>query len=81
MNIDLRWAAVAGAQGYNVRYGLTPATLYHSWLLYDRTSLDLASINAGHDYWVAVDSFNENGITRGTPIHVSAHPTATSGAR
>lgn len=71
LDATIRWPAVDGAQGYNIRYGLTPDTLYSSWLLYDQTALDLGSLNAGQDYWVAVDSFNENGVTRGTAVRVT----------
>jgi xylan 1,4-beta-xylosidase len=64
------WAAVHGARGYNVRYGLAPEKLYASWMVRGRTSLDLSFLNAGHAYWVAVDAFNANGVTRGEPIPV-----------
>ena len=64
----ISWEEVPGAQGYNVRWGLHPEKLYHSWMLYDRTELDLRALNAGVDYWFAVDAFSENGVTPGTPI-------------
>ena len=62
---SLRWEAVPGVVGYNVRYGLSPDKLYHSWLVYDRTDLEVGSLNAGHPYWFAVDSFNGAGVTPG----------------
>jgi hypothetical protein len=68
----LGWDAVEGAQGYNVRYGIAPDKLYHSWLLYDRDSLDLRALNAGEDYWVAIDAFNENGVTAGPVVPIKA---------
>jgi xylan 1,4-beta-xylosidase len=61
----IEWDPCETAHGYNVRYGIAPDKLYHSWLLYEQNDLDLRSLNAGSDYWVAVDSFNENGITPG----------------
>lgn len=61
----IEWEPSPGAIGYNVRYGSDPAKLYHSWQVYDRTKLDLRSLNARTEYWVAVDAFNENGITTG----------------
>jgi xylan 1,4-beta-xylosidase len=67
------WEAVPAAQGYNIRYGLAPDKLYSSWLVYGATHLDLSTLNAGHDYWVAVDAFNENGINRGVPLAVQAN--------
>ena len=76
LNAAITWEPAAGAHGYNVRYGLAADKLYRSWQLYDRTDLDLGALNAGHDYWIAVDSFNENGVTRGQPIPVTAQPAA-----
>lgn len=64
---SIRWEPVADAQGYNVRYGIALERLHHSWLLYDQTDLILRDLNDGSDYWVAVDSFNGNGITAGLP--------------
>jgi hypothetical protein len=67
---SLTWTAAAGAVGYNVRYGLAPEKLYHSWLVYDRTDLEVGSLNAGRAYWFAIDSFNEGGITPGPVLRV-----------
>jgi xylan 1,4-beta-xylosidase len=71
MNARVDWASVPGARGYNLRYGLAADKLYSSWQLDSRTSHDLGALNAGQDYWVAVDSFSENGITRGAPVRVA----------
>ncbi|MET0861241.1 MAG: family 43 glycosylhydrolase [Microbacterium sp.] len=65
---SLTWKPAPGAVGYNVRYGLSAKKLYHSWLVYDQTDLEIGSLNSGHPYWFAVDSFNENGITTGQPV-------------
>jgi xylan 1,4-beta-xylosidase len=64
----LRWPEVAGATGYNVRYGAAPDALYRSWLVYDRAELDVPSLNAGEGTWFAVDAFNGAGVTLGTPV-------------
>lgn len=64
----IRWSPVEGARGYTVRYGLAPDKLYHSWQVHDREELDLRALNAGVDYWFAVDAFNEAGITAGHVI-------------
>jgi xylan 1,4-beta-xylosidase len=61
----IEWPPVNGAQGYNVRWGNHPGKLYHSWLTYGETRLDLRSLNADQPYWISVDSFNESGITMG----------------
>ncbi|MFJ8021481.1 family 43 glycosylhydrolase [Streptomyces sp. NPDC096311] len=67
----IEWDPSESAHGYNVRYGIAADKLYHSWLLYEQSALDLRSLNAGHDYWVAVDSFNENGITPGPVLKIT----------
>lgn len=70
LNALIEWHPVAGAQGYNVRYGINPDKLYSSWMVYDQTQLDLSALNDGSDYWVAVDAFNANGVTRGPVIAI-----------
>ncbi|MGA1836495.1 family 43 glycosylhydrolase [Herbiconiux sp. 11R-BC] len=70
LTAELSWDAAATAQGYNVRYGIAPDKLYHSWLVYDQTRLSLPNLNAGVDYWVAVDPFNESGITEGSTVPI-----------
>lgn len=62
------WPAVDGAIGYNVRYGAGPEALYRSWLVYDRTELDVPSLNADEDTWFAVDAFNGTGVTLGNAV-------------
>lgn len=64
----VRWQHIANAQGCNVRYGLAPDKLYHSWLVYDTDEVRLSTLIAGQDCYVRVDSFNENGITPGEVI-------------
>lgn len=71
LDADIRWTAVPDADGYNVRSGLQPHKLYSSWMVRNATELRLSLLNAGEDYWVAVDSFNGSGVTRGEAIHVS----------
>ncbi len=61
----VRWQAVPGAQGCNVRYGTAPDKLYNSWLVYGGEQVKLSTLAKGQDYWLCVDSFNENGITEG----------------
>ena len=69
----LTWTKSEDAIGYNIRYGNAPDKLYHSWQLYGQTELVLNSLNAGVDYYVCVDSFNENGIAEGQWIEISDH--------
>jgi xylan 1,4-beta-xylosidase len=72
-NAIIGWQPVAGAVGYNVRWGIAPTKLY---LTYQRfadqgTTLELRSLNVGQTYWVAIESFDENGIsTLSAPVQV-----------
>lgn len=61
----VRWEAVPGAQGYNIRYGIAPDKLYMSWLVYSASEVKLSTLIKNQEYYICVDSFNENGITPG----------------
>jgi hypothetical protein len=66
----IRWAQVPGAIGYNIRFGIRPdrLTLTHQ-LWTDELGAgatfekELRSLNAGVPYWVAVEAFNESGVS------------------
>lgn len=66
-DLDARvaWQPIPGAQGCNVRYGTAPDKLYQSWLVYSANEVTLSTLIAGQEYYLCVDSFNENGITAG----------------
>ena len=64
----ISWQHIENAQGCNVRYGIVPDKLYQSWLVYDADEVTLSTLMAGQEYYVCVDSFNENGITTGKII-------------
>ena len=66
MTCRLTWTPVAGAQGYNVRFGIAPDKLYTSWLVYDNTEVLITTLNADQKYYYSIDAFNENGITKGS---------------
>lgn len=64
------WQPIKNAQGCNVRYGIAPDKLYMSWLVYGAEEVKLTTLIKGQEYYVCVDSFNENGITPGEIIKV-----------
>ncbi|MFC7927870.1 family 43 glycosylhydrolase [Microbacterium laevaniformans] len=70
LSANVTWEASPRAHGYNVRYGVAPDKLYHCWQVNGRTSLHLSALNAGSEYWVAVDAFGETGVTFGEPVRV-----------
>jgi hypothetical protein len=61
----VRWAPVPGAVGYNVRWGVAPDRLYQTYQVWaDRpTELELRALTAGQGYWVAVEGFDERGVS------------------
>lgn len=71
LDCTITWNKQSDATGYNIRWGIAPDKLYNSWLIYDDSKLDLGALNKGTDYYIAVDAFNVNGITEGTPIPLS----------
>ena len=67
----IRWAKVPGATGYNIRWGIRPDRLtltYQLWAdeLGDGATLqkELRALNIGVPYYVAVEAFNETGVSR-----------------
>jgi hypothetical protein len=67
-SVTLTWTASPNSVGYNIRFGSHPKKLYHNYIAYDRTSLDINALLAHQDYWFTIDAFNEGGITQGTVI-------------
>jgi hypothetical protein len=67
----IRWAKVPGAVGYNIRFGIRPdrLTLTHQ-LWADELGngpvlgKELRSLNAGVPCWVAIEAFNESGVSK-----------------
>jgi hypothetical protein len=67
----IRWSRVPGAVGYNIRFGIRPdrLTITHQlWAdeLGSGTTLtkELRSLNVGVPYWVAIEGFNESGVSK-----------------
>ena len=65
MTAKLSWKAADRAIGYNIRYGISPDKLYSSHMVYGQTEVLLTMLNAGQNYYAAVDSFGEGGVTEG----------------
>lgn len=65
-NAHVAWKLVKGAVGYNVLWGIRPDRLtltYQRWA--DQgSSLEIRALNKGQGYWVAVEAFDESGVSR-----------------
>jgi hypothetical protein len=72
--LRVNWQSVRGAVGYNVRWGVKPDRLNLCYQVFaDRgTALELRALNAGVAYDVAVEAFDEDGVSKLSEIvHVS----------
>ena len=52
------WEPVPGADGYIVRYGIEKNKLYNSYIVYDKTSLYMHSMNTAPEYYFEVEAFD-----------------------
>lgn len=61
----ITWQPVASVVGYNVRWGISPEKLYQTYQRFadQGTTLELRALTVGQAYWVAIESFNENGVS------------------
>jgi hypothetical protein len=60
------WKPVPGAVGYNVRWGIGPDRLYETYQRFadQPTKLTLTALNKGVRYFVAVEAFDERGVSK-----------------
>ena len=65
----ITWRPVSGVVGYNVRWGIAPAKLYETYQRFadQGTTLELRALTVGQAYWVAIESFDENGVSALSP--------------
>jgi xylan 1,4-beta-xylosidase len=72
-NAFLTWSPVRDAVGYNVLWGIRPDKLYQTYQVFaDRgTTLELRALTLGQEYYVAIEAFDENGVSRASaPVRV-----------
>jgi hypothetical protein len=62
---EITWSPVPGAVGYNVRWGLSADRLHSTYQRFadQPTTLTLRSLNKGVRYVVAVEAFDEHGVS------------------
>ena len=72
-NATITWQPVSGIVGYNMRWGISPSRLYQTYQRFadQGTILELRALTVGQAYWVAIESFDENGVsTRSAPVPI-----------
>lgn len=62
--ISLEWPPIVAADGYIVRWGTHEKELKNAEMVY-KNSFNRRFFNRDSDYWFIIDSFNENGVTKG----------------
>jgi hypothetical protein len=64
-NAVVSWKPVAGAVGYNVRWGIAPNKIRQAYQVWADapTTLEVRALNVGVDYWFSVEAFDENGVS------------------
>lgn len=67
-DIAFSWQPVENAQGYNIRWGIAPDKLYHSWLIYDVNEHFMRCLDRDTEYFFTIEAFNENGISEMSEI-------------
>lgn len=67
----ISWRAVPGSVGYNIRWGIRPDRLTQTYQLWAdelgsaaTLKKELKALNVGVPYYVAVEAFNESGVSR-----------------
>jgi beta-xylosidase len=63
-SISLTWKSIPKANGYVITYGNDPNKLYHSYKVYQDSSLIINSLNSNLLYYFRLEAFNENGISK-----------------
>ena len=63
--MTVSWRRIPGAVGYNVRWGVRPDRLSLCYQVFaDRSpSLEVRALSVGVEYYVAVEAFDENGVS------------------
>jgi len=69
-SISLTWKSIPKANGYVITYGNDPNKLYHSYKVYQDSSLIINSLNSNLLYYFRLEAFNENGISKPSDIQV-----------
>jgi hypothetical protein len=64
-NAVITWEPVPGVVGYNVRWGISPSKLHQTYQRFadQGSALELRALTRGQAYWVAIESFDENGVS------------------
>lgn len=65
-NAFITWEKIDGAVGYNILWGIGKDKLYQTYQVWadDENKLELRALTIGQDYYFAIESFDENGVSK-----------------
>jgi xylan 1,4-beta-xylosidase len=65
-NAHIAWQPARDVVGYNVRWGLAPDKLYQTYQRFadEGSTLELRALTIGQHYYFAIESFDENGVSK-----------------
>lgn len=71
-NASITWEKVNRAVGYNILWGIDKNKLYQTYQIWGDApnSLELRALNIGVGYYVAIEAFNENGVSKVSEVVV-----------
>lgn len=61
-DVTLSWKASESATGYNITYGESEDLMYHNYMVYDATSVEIRTLNTSSPYYFTIEPFNESGV-------------------
>lgn len=69
-NAVIIWEKVPGAVGYNILWGIGKNKLYQTYQVFadQGNTLELRALTIGQDYYFAIESFDENGVSKVSDI-------------
>ncbi|MBS2034297.1 family 43 glycosylhydrolase [bacterium] len=69
-NAFVNWSRVAGATGYNVRWGIRPDKLHQCYQVWadHQGPLEIRALTKSQAYFFAVEAFNETGVSKLGPV-------------
>ena len=72
-NAVVTWSPVRGAVGYNILWGIQREKLYQTYQVFAdaEPALELRALNVGQEYYIAIEAFDEVGVSRvSTPVRL-----------
>ena len=66
---DFSWEKVDGATGYVINWGVKQDKLKNTTMVMGENVLEAGYFNRDSEYFFSIDSFNENGITKGKKVY------------